>query len=678
MMGVLYTLPLVLGWVGCYCLARELAARKQIDSDWRLSLAMAAVAWGAIVTVITELGSLGRVLTQSLIWVAWLAVDLGLFLAVASLARKRGVLIREEVRQWWRAARGANFSEWPWDARCYLGATVALIVFPILIALMFATTNWDSLTYHLPRIMHWVQQQSVDHFPTNNERQIEFGPWSAFASMMLYLLWGNDRLINLVQCCAMAGSVIMVSFMVKALASAGGDTSVAQRHRRTSFACLVAVTLPMGLVQCINPQTDYTTTFWLCCLICFALALCRDPLNRWYMLGAGLACGLGTLTKATMYLYAAPLIIGFSMWWLARAAPVQEKVRLAGIFCAMFFLLNAGHATRNFSTFGSPLGSEYILSIEKNDRITASGAAANLVRNLSLYSNTGIAPLTSLLNEIFARAHSWTGRSFNDADITYHNPGVFWLAYKFQLFDSYAGLPYHLALICLAVTLAVFRPKQYRAALWHTAWVAGSFALLCIYLKWQFWHTRLHLAYFVALSPVVAWVLVERLPRWSVGVFAVGLVSIGTYCVVGNESRPLSNRVFTALPRESQHLAVHNPRLIVPTRELADTIIASGCGNVGLKLEFDEAEYAIWVALRNRGFKGTLHHFYVENESGRLPARYAAPDMIIASGGSPPADIAALYPTKQHFGRLVLMSPEGAAPIRYTAESASRDRSPGP
>ena len=67
------------------------------------------------------------------------------------------------------------------------------------LALLTATTNWDSLTYHLPRILHWIQQGSVDHYPTNIIRQIDLAPWSSFAMANLYLLQGSDRWISLVQ-----------------------------------------------------------------------------------------------------------------------------------------------------------------------------------------------------------------------------------------------------------------------------------------------------------------------------------------------------------------------------------------------------------------------------------------------------------------------------------------------
>jgi hypothetical protein len=63
--------PLLLAWLGCFGLCRELAARKKIPADWRISWMLACVAWGTILTFITELASALRALDATAVWVAW-------------------------------------------------------------------------------------------------------------------------------------------------------------------------------------------------------------------------------------------------------------------------------------------------------------------------------------------------------------------------------------------------------------------------------------------------------------------------------------------------------------------------------------------------------------------------------------------------------------------------------
>jgi hypothetical protein len=172
----LWTLLLV--WVGCFGLCRELAARKQILSDWRLSWILACAAWGALLALVVEGCSALRQLNTSTAFCIWALLSGSLAGTAAVLAWKRGALslaawtlIRDRIKQDWT-------QHWPLDAKLMLGASVVLILLLGAMAAIFPATNWDSLTYHLPRVMHWLQQQSVEHYPTHNTRQIEFGPWS--------------------------------------------------------------------------------------------------------------------------------------------------------------------------------------------------------------------------------------------------------------------------------------------------------------------------------------------------------------------------------------------------------------------------------------------------------------------------------------------------------------------
>jgi len=199
-------------------------------------------------------------------------------------------------------------------------ALITLLLVSLLgvIAALAPSTSWDAITYHLPRVMHWIQQGSVDHFPTNNERQIEFGPGAAFVQTTVFLLLDSDRLANHVQWAAMAGSVLLATLIARLLSPNSANL------RAQVFAGLLAATLPIGMVESITPLVDYVTAFWLACLFSQALALLREPTNVWYAWGAGLTFSLGVLTKATMILYAGPLLVALACWprrvrkaWLA-------------------------------------------------------------------------------------------------------------------------------------------------------------------------------------------------------------------------------------------------------------------------------------------------------------------------------------------------------------------------
>src|SRR5262245_14708358 len=102
-MGWLRIAPLLLSWVGFFWLGREAAARRLLDSDWRLSWILACLGWGAVVTLLVELSSLAGWLTAGTLFAGWTVVCLALFLGAGSLARKRGATGRDILaccRQW--------------------------------------------------------------------------------------------------------------------------------------------------------------------------------------------------------------------------------------------------------------------------------------------------------------------------------------------------------------------------------------------------------------------------------------------------------------------------------------------------------------------------------------------------------------------------------------------------
>src|SRR5205823_5878777 len=155
---------------------------------------------------------------------------------------------------------------------------------------------------------------SVEHYPTNIGRQIEIGPWSSFAVGNILLLYGSDQLLNLVQWTAMLSTILVLSLITIQLGRLCGfivedqRLSGTEQRRATALTCLLAVTLPIGLVESITTQTDYVTAFWLCSLVLFLLALIREPANSFYLIGAALSLSLGTLSKATTCIYAAPIL----------------------------------------------------------------------------------------------------------------------------------------------------------------------------------------------------------------------------------------------------------------------------------------------------------------------------------------------------------------------------------
>src|SRR5438093_2908125 len=279
-------------WLGFYLLCRRLSHPGHIAVDRRFSFLLACGAWGVLVVMITEALSAVSQVNRAGLVTAWLCAN-GIIWGTCVWGRKSTAfrdMIRSEsgqLRVWMNQP-----ATWPWDVRLMLLATVLLGMVSGVIALLTPTMNWDSLTYHLPRVMHWIQQGSVRHYPTACISQLQMGPWAAFVQTHLILLWSSDRLANMVQWTAMTGCATLAPWVAAELAPAPGTRSI----RAQVLAALLVVTLPTGLVEAITPQTDYVTAFWFISLLGVFLELMKNPSNMILVSFAGCMVGLGLLT----------------------------------------------------------------------------------------------------------------------------------------------------------------------------------------------------------------------------------------------------------------------------------------------------------------------------------------------------------------------------------------------
>ncbi|HVY70497.1 MAG TPA: hypothetical protein VHH73_11245 [Verrucomicrobiae bacterium] len=649
---------LVLTWAGLFGLARELAARGHWPGDWRFAWIGASLIWGALIALVVEITSAFHQLHAPALIACWMFLAVTTVAASFFLARRRGMTAAGWGARW--KALGEDWDQhWPGDAKILTGGTLLFLGVTLLIGVITPTTNWDSLTYHLPRVMHWLQQQSVAHFPTNNTRQIEFAPWSGFTIATLQLFAGGDRLANLVQWFALVTSAIGASLiagqLLEAICLSGREATAAvmrpQRLRAATLAAFLVATLPIALVESITTQTDCVVAGWLICLVALANALARAPENPWLAAGVGLALALGLLSKATMFVYAAPLGIALVSWWVARVSGWRLRMRMAATIVVIVLVLDGPHWARNFRVFGSPLGSREILSIERNEHVSMGATASNAIRNLLLETSTGIAPLTRGLNQFLLALHQLTGRDLNDPATTYHL-GEFEAANKFVVKDSEASNPWHLALIVAALALALRAPRRNARILQYAGLFLASFLIFCALLRWQRWHTRIHLGFLVALLPMVAAMLTTLSRRWPVALAGTIAGVFAAASLLANESRPLRNPIFAALPREAQYTAAHGFGIYEGYRRLAEEIQFAGCRQVGLKFGFDDAEYPLWVTLSNRGYTGRIGHCGVENESARIPGGGTAPDMVVTGLTNLPPALAAQFPFGLDYGTL--------------------------
>jgi hypothetical protein len=565
---------------------------------WRTSFILTAVIWGVLLTGVTELLSIFKLLTAEALVVCWaLFVLPPLYLVLQS---KRPIL---------------------WPERSFgpveltlVAAIVAILAAIGIIAWLAPPNTWDSMTYHMSRVMHWAQNRSVAHYPTHILRQLHQAPWSEYVILHLRLLSGTDHYSNFVQWYSMVGSAIGVSLITKRL---GGDV------RAQIIAALFMSTIPMGILQGSSTQTDHVVSFWLVCFTCFVLEFDKGPSSSKILMGGSL--GLALLAKATAYIFAAPFVV----WFGARAIAKRQPYHLLMLIVAL--TLNLGLYWRNVDLYGNPLGpgEELPNGVYKytNDEISFPGMISNAIRNAALHMGT-YPEINAALEQTMVAAYDLLGISISD-------PKTTWSGTAFHIppikFDEYSdGNLVHFLLIGFCALVFVSGRDRDRKTGFYLASLIAGFLLFCLLLKWQMWNSRLHLPLFILASPIVGLTLAALRTQRLVYVVTFLLIMGSLPYILWNRSRPIlmpGNLLNT--PRFQQYF-FPRPDLFKAYSRVGRLVSAETCQEIGLILGIDSWEYPLWVALQQE-VSPSIHiqHVNVTNISRNQPEDGSTPCLII-------------------------------------------------
>lgn len=159
----------------------------------RKSFLLASVIWVTYLFLSTELLSYVRKLNLSGILFVWgFAAGVSLFFCKHSLSHKPQRM--SEIVERWRNAHSTIL------INKRISIMLLLIVFlTALVSIIAPPNTWDSMTYHMSRIQHWIQNQSIAFYPTHITRQDYLAPLSEFIILHFQILTGSDRLANVPQ-----------------------------------------------------------------------------------------------------------------------------------------------------------------------------------------------------------------------------------------------------------------------------------------------------------------------------------------------------------------------------------------------------------------------------------------------------------------------------------------------
>lgn len=519
------------------------------------------------------------------------------------------LFLRVEVAAWWGlggvicvAIIIANRGELAGLRRPRLRLDVADVALLLLIVVVVAAAgatawysppnNWDSMTYHLPRQVRWLQQAGVAHFHTHEIRQLQMPPLAEYFGAHLMLLADGDRGANLVQWSAYVLSLIAGALVAREIGAA--------RRVQIIAATLIAL-IPMAYMQASSPKNDLVLSLWLLSAVWLCLRYWRTPrLPAWLALPVGVSFGLMFMTKGTGLLFAVPVaaVGGIGLLLYQRRSMLAQ----VPLIFALAAILSVGHYARNWVALGSPMGLGQTAGEQyQNETRTGRVLLSNIVRNVTLHVGTSSDGLNQTVQRAVAGLHTHLiGISASDPRTTY-------LSEKYKVFrypydDDTIAAPVHALLAIIVVLAAPWLPRGgVSRRVWLLFAVAlACFLLFCLMLKWQPWHARLHVPIQCLFAILAALLLRGWWARFTLPLTLLAMVGVLLPTALWNYPRPLMGpRSMFTTPRETLYFN-KRPDLEEPARAVVERVAALEPRTVALLVAGDEWEYVIERLLMDR------------------------------------------------------------------------------
>lgn len=275
----------------------------------RQSIVYAATVYTTCLVGATELFTIWNFLQFETLLVFWAGLTVLFALCLWLYGDRKET--RQTLHGVWVAFRASRFE---------LGAVVVILATILLIAIVAPSNNWESMTYRMMRVVMWMQQGSVAHYPSPDLNQLFHPPLSEWNIWHFQVLSGGDWFANTVHWCALAGCGVLASLIAKELK---------QPVPVQVLAAVIAVTLPMGLLQGSSSQGNLIVAFWLSAFVVFTLQYFQRPTSVGPMY-CGLAFGFALLSKGTAYAIVPAVAATLWLCGIVRTTGYRRRAALMG------------------------------------------------------------------------------------------------------------------------------------------------------------------------------------------------------------------------------------------------------------------------------------------------------------------------------------------------------------
>lgn len=460
----------------------------------------------AFVYVVTEGLSLFSALTRENVLICW-----GLFIVLI------GVIIfvnRNNLKGFVK-----NYSVKISNKSALFKFQIMLVV--ILVAVMFTMSanivpyNGDSMAYHLPRVMHWVQNKSVSYYITNDGRQLYSPPFAEYCVLQVYFLFGTDKFFNLVQWYSYVTSACVIFCVLR-------KRNVSQEF--SMLGCILFLTMPIAIAESTTTQTDLVASMFLMFFIYIAidliesecLALDKDSIVRIAMCATSI--GIGYLTKSQVCIVMIPFLCWLAISRLIKKDRIVDLLLFLIMAVAIVGIFVCPGMVRNVHFVDDPFAMSYFSDISIGT-YNPKYVLANIVKNWATSSLSQASPaINSVLLLLVRFIVGRLGIDIDDVRINFGQAfySVFSPSYECDFASApYVGIAYALSIVLIIILL--FRKKISNNTIFEVVLglsVVPSFVMI----RWQIWVSRLLLPSFAVMTIFIILVLFECeewLDKWQ-------------------------------------------------------------------------------------------------------------------------------------------------------------------
>lgn len=599
---------------------------KQKQEDIFEAFSRTLLLFSLLLLAITNLLSCFHGCTRIGIFVSWLLVC---FLTATRYVVKFGLALPERKHP---LKEGMQ----KYLSGCSLMTKIMLCLCAVLCVVLFAGAlftvphNYDSMTYHLGRVAHWMDQGSVNHFVTNIDRQLYSPVLSEYYLLHIMLLSGNDTFVNLLQYFSM---LVCALFLYKCARRLNTNRTF------SVLAVFLFFMMPLTISQSVTTQNDlFAASFFAMFLYYFLWFIKKEQLvfdreERGNLVRVGILVGFAYITKTSV---CASMVMFLPWLVLVRLAKKDNflalfKSALTALIALVVIISES--LIRNYLSSGTILpdtASANIMVATKN----VSYIIVNILKNFALITTQH---LSDALNGFICRIAIHTGAllkvevnneaiSFHGFDfITHMNRGENMYSHDItpSALVGYLAFLCGVALLLMAIWVLVRRVQKKQIAgdtllsfgFGISSWLSLGFIMAL--LRWQPWGTRLMYPALAMMVLTIANLSGLFLKKTAKGVQNISLgllILLGVilaYPSVLYNMEPAVTNLSEGCTNRLERYFTYNDRyetyeeLAACVKELHPD---DGSFTIGVNISGDGYDYPLWLVFKEQLPKATLQH----------------------------------------------------------------------